>query len=277
MFNVGFELELVGPSGINSRKDLHNHLVRLIREPWAKTLVIDSDYSVEDERPAGTTRKDPRKCVEVITQPVPIKDGLHQLETLLTWAQAECITNHSTGLHVNLSFIDARKTKKVNFEKMISLIPQEEILRMFDRDANEYCEPLSLSSIDVSDIYYLVDSDDNDFISILSALCKSANGRKPSNTKLKNFVEPYRKLSNAQLGALVKKVFDDNINDILIAHVNDNDKGVFVVDRTSHFKGTNQQRYFEFRGHGNADYQYRTEEILWCIDTYCQAMKEAVV
>lgn len=97
--------------------------------------VMKDDLSVLDVRGS-------RKGIEICTPVFDIDGGIAYIKDFLMFMKKNKYrTNHTTGLHVNLSFMDLPTREIVNPLKLICSLPEINILRMFNRLKNVHCRP----------------------------------------------------------------------------------------------------------------------------------------
>jgi hypothetical protein len=252
-FNIGFEFECVGPKGTPTFSGIRRHLRKSIGEDWIDHLRIEDDDSI---RHLKSYEKEGRACCELITRPLLENEAIDQLEAILMWMQQYCKTDYTCGLHVNMSFAKREMNSRVSYPLLVQRLPQREILKLFDRTTNKYCLEISLNER----IDYLLRTASVDFFEVKSYSFK----------KLLNILN----LSDQDLAKAYRRGLINILDNMMTTHLQRKDKAVFVADRNTFSK---TKRYFEFRPIGNVDYQFRVEEILYCIDTFKDAMRHSVV
>jgi len=78
---------------------------------------------------------------ELVSPVLPLEEGISILQDIFTWMKDNrCVTNHTCGFHVNLSFNEKRLTKQMDLLKLILLLDEETILRQFQRLRNSFCQ-----------------------------------------------------------------------------------------------------------------------------------------
>lgn len=78
---------------------------------------------------------------ELVSPVFPLETGLDVLKKVFTWMKLNrCITNYTTGFHVNLSFKDKELNSKIDPLKLILFLDEEGILRQFQRLRNSFCQ-----------------------------------------------------------------------------------------------------------------------------------------
>jgi len=94
---------------------------------------IDNDGSVKsDQRGDGYG-------IEIIGPPVSLSAALEDLKKILLWiTENGHYTNESTGLHVGVSWYD--QTPEVDKLKLLMLLGEDHLLRLFSRELNTYTE-----------------------------------------------------------------------------------------------------------------------------------------
>ena len=94
---------------------------------------IDIDGSVKpDQRGDGYG-------IEIIGPPVSLSAALEDLKKILLWiTENGHYTNESTGLHVGVSWYD--QTPEVDKLKLLMLLGEDHLLRLFSRELNTYTE-----------------------------------------------------------------------------------------------------------------------------------------
>jgi hypothetical protein len=78
--------------------------------------------------------------LEFISPPMPVDEMFSDMDKIVNWANNYgCYTNHSTGLHMNIS-VPNMSTAKLDFVKLALLMGDEYVLGQFGRIANSYAK-----------------------------------------------------------------------------------------------------------------------------------------
>lgn len=256
MFNVGFEFEMYYPMDpfTERRKDPYDTIVAdykdwFVRDSWLNSVKVVYEGSLAINRLFGN--KFYQGC-ELITPPLPIADAKVVLRETFIWMKERgCKTTKECGFHINISFTDSRKMKKMKYTSLISNVPQEEILRQFKRSTSQFCMHTNTIKVSIAD---LVDS--------WSCTNAILNNERSIHDLFKLLDNP-TELINALRTEAELKVYD-------IAE--DNCKELSIVPKISDAG----KRYYEFRMIGNKDYHLRHDEISRVLDTYTKAMKNSL-
>jgi hypothetical protein len=77
--------------------------------------------------------------IEIISPPLPLNRALDDFNKIKEWAaKNECITNVSTGLHVNISIPEP--DHPLDYVKLVLFAGDDYIQKIFNREANKYCK-----------------------------------------------------------------------------------------------------------------------------------------
>jgi len=258
--NIGFELECVGPEKAPTFSAIRKHMRDIIGEEWIDSLRFDRDTSIR-----MLTKHDDmgRATCEIVTPPTPRKEAMRQLEALLVWMQGYCITDHTCGLHVNISFTNPQLTSRVSYLHLVRLLPQTKILKIFDRDGNKYCSAINTKK----------------------RVHGSWSTEKIKRAIVQRFASKNKALTydkvlsiingpDSVLADILRQGLLESVDEALFKQLQYKDKDIFVVDRNPFSK---TKRYFEFRGIGNDDYQFRVDEIVETIQVFIDTLEQSVV
>lgn len=142
-FNTGFEFEFASPLDQAHVADMlraknHNAIrVDRLQRVW------DGTHRVFVTRDGSVTAPDGYNQIEVVTSPRKLNESIYEMGQLLSFIQEiGGITNASTGLHIGVSFIDAKKQRDFNPIKMLYHFPESDLLDMWHRKGNRYCREL---------------------------------------------------------------------------------------------------------------------------------------
>lgn len=134
---MGFELEFASPLDWGGIK---RSLKRELGESYNKVIKhVTADYSIDIPLSLRYSFNSPSP-VEIVTAPLPKRSALKNLQILFDWAiELGCVTNPSTGLHVNYS--DAKVQHRLNPVSVLTTIDSKRILSEFHRERNRFCRP----------------------------------------------------------------------------------------------------------------------------------------
>lgn len=202
--------------------------------------------------------------VEVVSQPMPEKEAVLFLHKFLTWlnSQNNIKTNKTCSLHLNINFISHNMNKKVDYWKLLDSYPQEQTLKLFNRQTNEYCQ----NSHHIKFGY-----EENNFISksrILSYWNQRINKwnmqqnpiRRLKMIKMSFNGERYE-ISKQDKSIQILKTPHTLMSDIVVDLFRKRVKGMIKNMSIVH-KNQDTNPYFEFRMIGNTDYHKRVKDIL---------------
>lgn len=128
---IGYEFEFLIPA---SEKKLLN----LLTKNNINHVRLKSDLSIKrDSRLSKLPSSDNWEGWEIVTKPLPASQAYFQLEKILAFISKYGITNSSCGLHINIS---NENISQIDELKLISLVEEEKIAKMFNRENNPYCE-----------------------------------------------------------------------------------------------------------------------------------------
>lgn len=255
MFNVGFEFELYYPMSYahENRRDPYVFVLRDYQDwfehhPWLNKVMCVYEGSLMLNKMID--RKNYFGC-EIVTPPLPIADAKDLLRETFNWMKDRgCKTLKECGFHINISFIDDRKTKKVNYISLITNVPQSEILKQFKRSSSHYCQNTDVMKISITD---LVDS---------WSCTNSVLNKERTLGDFLDFLDNPEELIKALKTEVELKAYD---------LADDNYKEISIVP-----KSNGRTRYYEFRMTGNKNYHLRHDEISRVLDTYTKAMKASL-
>lgn len=255
MFNVGFEFELYYPMSYahENRRDPYDFVLKdykdwFERSPWLNNVTCVYEGSLLINRQID--RKNYFGC-EIVTPPLPIADAKDLLRETFNWMKDRgCKTLKECGFHINISFTDDRKTKKVNYISLMSNVPQEKILKQFKRSNSNYCrhtDSMKISLIDLFDSWSCTNP----------VMCKDY-----TLDSILNLLDNPAELINVLRTEINLKAYD---------LADDNYKEISIVP-----KSNGRTKYYEFRMTGNKNYHLRHDEISRVLDTYTKAMKASL-
>lgn len=207
--------------------------------------------------------------VEVITKPLQEKESILLLKNILVWMQQtpNIITNDTCALHINISCIDKKINKKLDYFSILHHTPQEQILKKFNRVGNIYCQSTVKRKFPLS-------------VKNRRTITKTFDNWISQIRKDSIYVTTYE-FSNFKLDGQKKraKIFFPNkpaayqmIKSTFLSALCSVDKNIAVVEKCSPTK----KRYFEFRMIGNTDYQDKGKEIISCIDKFKKALQNSI-
>lgn len=80
---------------------------------------------------------------EVISPPMPGMEALKTLKKFLSLMRSIGVdTNNTTGLHINVSFVDKTLTDSIDLLELISSVPDSKMAGYYDRKYNDTCMPV---------------------------------------------------------------------------------------------------------------------------------------
>ena len=108
-FCVGFEVEFLSKFDIDETEAQLSRYLRQRFQSRKKMFSIVVDHSVS----TGIYRT--MHGMEVVTRPFETKESLAIVHAIFDWIrETGGRTNKSTGLHINISFMDSKKNKAIN-------------------------------------------------------------------------------------------------------------------------------------------------------------------
>lgn len=135
-----------GTSNETAGEDSLLNLAATFRETFGVNCRIFNSYH-ETTKQTGIWYFEPDRSIqpddnyfgiELVSPPMPAKEGLNIIPKVLNWArQHGAMTNESTGMHVGVSIPDH---SSVNFVKLVLLLGDDMVLSQFGRLANSNCE-----------------------------------------------------------------------------------------------------------------------------------------
>lgn len=132
---IGFEFEL------GCKLNKHSFMNKLKEDlgfkfnPQSNTKLWHITFDTSPRMPEGYYSH------ELVSPVFPLETGLDVLKKVFTWMKLNgCITNYTTGFHVNLSFKDKELNSKIDPLKLILFLDEEGILRQFQRLRNSFCQ-----------------------------------------------------------------------------------------------------------------------------------------
>jgi hypothetical protein len=208
--------------------------------------------------------------VEIITKPLKEIDSINLLRNILTWMQktTNVMTNDTCAFHVNISCVDRKTNKNLDYFSILHHTPQDEILSQFNRINNVYCQSTYHRRFPLT-------------INKRRTVPKTFHEWLGHIHKDSMFVTTYE-FSNFKLDGQKKraKIFFDNkknsyemIKTAFLSSLCNVKKNIAVAEK----KSPSNKRYFEFRMIGNSDYEYREQEIFLCIEKFKNAIKKSIV
>lgn len=159
-FKIGFELEMVLRKGHlakmeeESARSLHYRNGSSYSEAKVRKAMIADvvaflpkkfrgiHFEVVDDGSVNTWVSSDAIPIELITPPLPSTDAHELLAHLFEYMKANGVeTNYTTGLHVNVSYMDRKKNRRVLASALLTELDQDGMLRKYHRVNNEYCRP----------------------------------------------------------------------------------------------------------------------------------------
>ncbi len=111
---------------------------RGLSEPATTDYKLDR-YRIDIDGSVKTDKRGDGYGIEIIGPPVSLSAALEDLKKILIWiTENGHYTNESTGLHVGVSWYD--QTPKVDKLKLLMLLGEDHLLRLFSRELNTYTE-----------------------------------------------------------------------------------------------------------------------------------------
>ena len=110
--------------------------IPVLAYPTGKTEALWSlvgDGSIEPDNPQKELG------FELVSPPMPLEEALDKLHMLFEYmSQRGYYTNESTGFHVGVSYKSATTTKRADPLKLILLLGEPYVMKMFERETNSY-------------------------------------------------------------------------------------------------------------------------------------------
>jgi hypothetical protein len=131
---LGYELEFASRIApwMMSQELMHLRLPRGVVKGWEEWQ-LGRDDSIR--HPEGFFP------YEISSAVMPLEKGMDKLSDMLKWMQDIHVhTNNTTGIHINLSWEDPEKMKKMDQLKLVLFLNEDEILRQFQRSRNGFCQ-----------------------------------------------------------------------------------------------------------------------------------------
>lgn len=126
MFKIGFEIECISDI---SKITLRSRLKKEFKK-YKIQLIGDSTIFPTDSRPHSH---------EIITPPLPKDEAIQLLKDLFAFCKRNnCVSNISTGLHINVSFEDPLLNKWLNPMHVIDCVDYSGILNKWGREKRLY-------------------------------------------------------------------------------------------------------------------------------------------
>jgi hypothetical protein len=207
--------------------------------------------------------------VEVITKPLEEKESILLLKNILIWLQQtpNIITNDTCALHVNISCIDKKHNKKLDYFSILHYTPQKQILKKFNRIGNLYCQSTFTRKFPLNaNNRRTITKTFDKWISKIYKDSISVTTYEFSNFKLDG------QKKRAKIFFPNKKEAYEMIKTTFLSALGSVDKNIAVVEKWSPTK----KRYFEFRMIGNTNYEYKEKEILSCIEQFKKSLQNSI-
>ena len=146
-FEIGFEMECVLDQRVYNKIQLQPELDKICRG-----IKIDDDASIEEYDIPDDEAADKGYVytAELVTPPKPTEEAMIVLKKMFALIDKGGWTNESTGLHINISPIDKKLFKKMNYLYIAFHPLFEEIAGAYNRDSNIYSMPNDLTSLPVN-------------------------------------------------------------------------------------------------------------------------------
>lgn len=208
--------------------------------------------------------------VEIITKPLEEKESIILLKNILIWMQqtSNITTNDTCALHVNISCVDGKINRKLDYFSILYYTPQDEVLKNFNRIGNLYCQstytrkfPLSVNN------RRTVTKTFRSWLNCIKKDSISVTTYRFSNFKLDE------EKKRARINFPNKKEAYEMIKSSFLSSLGNAHKNIAVAEKISPSK----KRYFEFRMIGNTGYEYKTEEVITCIDKFKNALTTSII
>jgi Putative amidoligase enzyme len=110
--------------------------IHVLVHPRGKNLDAWSmvgDSSIEPDHP------DSELGLELVSPPMPVAEAVDKLHMVFEYmTQKGYYTNETTGFHVGVSYESAATTKKADPLKLILLLGEPYVMKMFERETNSY-------------------------------------------------------------------------------------------------------------------------------------------
>lgn len=211
---------------------------------------------------------------EVVTPPFTKELALKFLEKFLRWMQShsQISTNNTCSLHVNVSYVDQAKNKKINYLQLLQDCPQETILKRYGRLQNRYTLPFSKVKYSLRTATHCTASKSCKQWSLLTSRIYSKiylkaiplkYGWESYETNKEQSESHCFEYSNFELKKVLKQE--------CLKTLESSKKGLAIVKKKSE-----SGPYYEFRMIGGKNYEYRGDEILSTINMYLGSLSKAV-
>lgn len=208
--------------------------------------------------------------VEIVTKPMEETTAIAVFREIMTWMKQHpsVMTNHTCGLHVNISCADKNINKRLDYFSILQNTPQDEILEKFNRTKNNYCQSTNTKKFSLEigttktkprTLDFWLSKTHQHSISVTTyayASLKYDVDKKKDRIIFNDAKHAEEIIKTAFLSALFYV-----------------DKNISIVEKRSPSK----KRYFEFRMIGNTDYEHKRAEILKCITQFKRALRKSVL
>lgn len=119
----------LGTSNVVFSDDYHGTKNNRAVDKTMYAIEADGSISPDEEGDIG---------FELITPPMPLEQLISKFHKILDWLKKnQCYTNHSTGLHINVSLPNLH-TIDIDYVKLALLSGDQYVLDLFNRNGNQY-------------------------------------------------------------------------------------------------------------------------------------------
>ena len=147
LLEVSYEIEFVWPivdtGALPDWNKTKLEILKQLRSMGLKTTEgagVKNRWQLVGDRSIDTDNKG--FGFELIAPRMDIQTALNYLHMIFEWMKAkDCVTNSSTGLHVNVSRGGVKATRATDPLKVVLLMGESFLLKLFQREANEYTRP----------------------------------------------------------------------------------------------------------------------------------------
>ncbi len=273
-FLIGFEFEFgweVDPKNYY-QYDTFSQIKKTLRKQFGRDWVAKIEQFTHDGSLSFPKKKGDYYGVEIVTKPMPEDIAIIFCKDMLSWMKhnKRVVTNKTCSLHVNISFLDKKLNRKIDYYKVLSKTPQKDILRFFGREHNTYC----------------TNSEDKKFSLIINNKetprhkigywLKSVDKLTYKTTLKKPFPNLYKKNPHKPKAHTIKfsnqQEFLELVKKSYINRVSQSPKGLAIVE-----KELKNNKYYEFRMIGNSDYELKYRDIKKCITIFKNVLKSSLI
>lgn len=154
LLRVGFEIEFVWPiERVTSLPDWDKTKLKIIQQLNQLGIPISSTvgstnvhWQLVGDRSINTNNEG--FGYELIAPPMEMATALSTLKLIFDWMiEKGCMTNETTGLHINISRGGTKATREIDPLKVVLLLGERYLLDAFDRQGNKFTEPQIQSMI----------------------------------------------------------------------------------------------------------------------------------